>query len=368
MSSTDLVLSSVSRLLGWTYTLAWSLSFYPQLITNYVNGSTVGLSSDFVVLNVLGHTSYLVYNAMLFFSPGVRREYQDRHQGASNVVQLNDVVFSSHATLLALLTFAQWSWYTLRSKAGRRTTRQPAIEVQGRQHISRTTTLVLAALSTVTVVGLGAKGVAIITWLDIANILAAFKLFITIVKYIVSPSTHPDARRKTQRSRKACADIVALGRQPQIKLNAERRSTMGFSIENILLDVTGGTLSLMQLFLDAAIEERHHRPGHRAKNWLANVLGDAGKLGLSVLTLAFDAVLLFQHYYLYRGQSTILTTSNTSADDQATSTDDVENSPSRHNHGTFDHHPPQAAPNTHGTATESTSLLRKKASNTTSTH
>lgn len=122
--------------------------------------------------------------------------------------------------------------------------------------------------------------------------------------------------------------------------------------------MTGGTLSLLQLFLDAAIEERHHPPGHRAKEWLANVLGDSGKLGLSLLTLGFDAVLIFQHYYLYRGQPSLTFLRSREQDQHAESTspDDEE---SARNHGTFSPNPTAAA-NSDAHATESSSLLRTK--------
>ncbi|PWZ02038.1 PQ-loop-domain-containing protein [Testicularia cyperi] len=245
-SQAALLLTSLSRLLGWTYTLAWSLSFYPQVIANYVNSSTVGLSTDFVILNTVGHASYLGYNSLLLFSTKVRKEYRKQHDGHENVAQLNDWVFSLHATLLALVTLAQYLRYRTES-----------------QEPSRTTRLLLAGILTAYVTGAGAKLVRLIRWIDIVSLLATVKLLITVVKYI-----------------------------PQIKLNADRKSTSGFSIENILLDLTGGVLSLGQLFLDAGIQA----------DWSA-VLGDPGKLGLSLLTLGFDAILIVQHYCIYPASS-----------------------------------------------------------------
>lgn len=37
----------ISSVLGYTYFLCWSISFYPQIILNHRNKSTFGLSSDF---------------------------------------------------------------------------------------------------------------------------------------------------------------------------------------------------------------------------------------------------------------------------------------------------------------------------------
>ena len=43
---------------------------------------------------------------------------------------------------------------------------------------------------------------------------------------------------------------------PQAYLNYKRKSTVGWSIVNILLDFTGGTFSIAQLFIDAALQVR----------------------------------------------------------------------------------------------------------------
>lgn len=55
--------------------------------------------------------------------------------------------------------------------------------------------------------------------------------------------------------------------QPQIALNYQRKSTRGFAIAVILLDVAGGLLSFAQLGVDAVI----------VGSWWA-VAGDPGKV------------------------------------------------------------------------------------------
>lgn len=42
-------------------------------------GSVVGLSFDYVVLNFTKQASYLIYNATLFFSPIVQKQYFDKY-------------------------------------------------------------------------------------------------------------------------------------------------------------------------------------------------------------------------------------------------------------------------------------------------
>lgn len=159
------------------------------------------------------------------------------------MVQLNDFIFSAHATLLALITLAQFLRYR-----------------KGDQNVSRTVRLGLAAALTVGVFLSGAKRLKLVGWLDLIAFLAGLKLAVTLTKYL-----------------------------PQIKLNSDRKSTQGFAIENILLDLTGGILSLLQLFVDSVLIQG---------SW-SGVTGDWGKLGLGLLSIGFDGVLVYQHYALY---------------------------------------------------------------------
>lgn len=77
---------------------------------------------------------------------------------------------------------------------------------------------------------------------------------------------------------------------PQIWLNIRRQSTRGLSISQFSLDLTGAVLSLVQLFMDAA----------QGGDWSA-VLANPAKFALGNVTVFFDLVAFFQHYYLYRG-------------------------------------------------------------------
>ncbi|CAH0370168.1 unnamed protein product [Pelagomonas calceolata] len=76
---------------------------------------------------------------------------------------------------------------------------------------------------------------------------------------------------------------------PQLLLNYRRRSTVGWPIDNILLDFTGGALSTLQLILDCANQN----------DW-SGISGDVVKFGLGVTSMVFDVLFLVQHYVLYR--------------------------------------------------------------------
>ena len=75
---------------------------------------------------------------------------------------------------------------------------------------------------------------------------------------------------------------------PQVFLNCQRRSTVGWSIANILLDFTGGSLSVLQLLVD----------GGSTHNW-AGVVGNPVKFGLGFFSMAFDMIFMVQHYLLF---------------------------------------------------------------------
>ncbi|KAK4781720.1 hypothetical protein SAY86_015822 [Trapa natans] len=70
--------------------------------------SVVGLNFDFVILNLTKHSSYLIYNATLYFSAAVQRQYFEKYGfGQMIPVAANDVAFSIHAVLLTAITLFQ---------------------------------------------------------------------------------------------------------------------------------------------------------------------------------------------------------------------------------------------------------------------
>merc|ERR1711871_1913341 len=69
----------LSSTIGWTYFMAWSCSFYPQVYLNWTRKSVVGLSFDFEVYNLLGFVCYFVFNACFYWNAEVQREYKAAH-------------------------------------------------------------------------------------------------------------------------------------------------------------------------------------------------------------------------------------------------------------------------------------------------
>ena len=81
---------------------------------------------------------------------------------------------------------------------------------------------------------------------------------------------------------------------PQVWTNYRRKSTVGWSIGQILLDVVGGVLSIAQLVIDSSLQG----------DW-SGILGNPVKFGLGNVSMFFDAIFMVQHYILYKGNGKI---------------------------------------------------------------
>ena len=90
----------VDQSIGWLYFFLWSVSFYPQVIMNFRRKSVVGFGFDYLGYDYVGFTAFSLYNCLLFWSPAVFNLYLDNYPGASNPIQLNDVLFCLHAVLI----------------------------------------------------------------------------------------------------------------------------------------------------------------------------------------------------------------------------------------------------------------------------
>ncbi|OWR49159.1 cystinosin protein, partial [Danaus plexippus plexippus] len=233
----------ISYIMGWIYFLAWSVSFYPQIYINFKRKSVVGLNFDFLALNIMGFAMYSLFNCGLYFSKDIQSEYFSRHPRSLNPVQLNDVFFSLHASFATLITITQCFLYEREN-----------------QRVSVTGRCVLGGMAGVALVSASVAGAGKLAWLDFLNYCSYIKLCITLIKYV-----------------------------PQAYMNYKRKSTVGWSIGNIFLDFVGGSLSVLQMTLNA----------YNYNDWVS-FFGDATKFGLGLFSLVFDIFFILQHYVFYR--------------------------------------------------------------------
>ncbi|XP_012288553.1 cystinosin homolog isoform X2 [Orussus abietinus] len=233
----------ISAVVGWIYFLAWSVSFYPQIYSNYKRKSVVGLNFDYLSLNLVGFIMYALFNCGLYWIPAIEQEYFSRYPKGLNPVQINDIFFALHAVFATLITIVQCFIYEI-----------------GTQRVSTTARIIHAICMCFVFVTIILAFVHVIAWLDFLYGCSYIKLAITLIKYV-----------------------------PQAFYNYKRQSTVGWSIGNIFLDFTGGILSMLQMILNA----------YNYDDW-ESIFGDPTKFGLGFFSVAFDIFFLIQHYVLYR--------------------------------------------------------------------
>mmetsp|Transcript_7835 Transcript_7835/g.8968 ORF Transcript_7835/g.8968 Transcript_7835/m.8968 type:complete len:294 (+) Transcript_7835:1-882(+) len=238
-------LEITSLAFGWIYFIAWSISFYPQGILNWQKKSVAGFSIEFAILNVSGFFFYALYSVGGYF-------YQFLGTGD---VQLNDLVFALHAFFISSAHLTQVFIYD-----------------RGEQHKFKSWTIYLLVILwtiVLTIFGLeGLAGIHIPFNFNAFRMSGYGKAIITLVKFC-----------------------------PQVYLNYKRKSTVGWSIFNIMCDFTGGVFSILQEFIDYV---------HKGKTTgLWDFFGrednsfNLVKFSLGVISIVFDLTFMFQHFYLY---------------------------------------------------------------------
>ena len=94
---------------------------------------------------------------------------------------------------------------------------------------------------------------------------------------------------------------------PQVLANYRNKSTRGWSIWQILLDLAGGVLSIAQQGLDSYLQ----------RDW-SGVTGNPVKFILGNVSMAYDAVFVAQHYVIYRGAGDAAADADAGADARET--------------------------------------------------
>ena len=238
----------ISKILGWSYFIAWSISFYGQVIENYRRGKVKGLNFDFEIYNFVGFSSYLIYTI---------RGYIDENLGTGKV-QPEDIGFAGHALLLTIITICQYFYY--------RDSEDKEQKVN---------------LFTINILSVMIWGAFLLILLE--SILNYYDPHVKKgAKYVFNSLIYLGW----------CKVIISLIKYiPQVYSNYKRKSTIGWNIHNILLDFTGGILSFIQNIIDY-------------ENFSLNREGESGtlniaKFAISFVAIFFDIVFMTQHYCLY---------------------------------------------------------------------
>ncbi|KAK3308954.1 uncharacterized protein B0T15DRAFT_123987 [Chaetomium strumarium] len=254
-------LEFLSALFGVTYFAAWSVSFYPQAILNFRRKTTSGTTVDFPLVNTLGFAAYLVSTAAFYYSPLIRAQYAARYKGLTPTVQFNDVAFAAHGLLLCIVTTSQYfysrAWGFTPSFGNRPSRFILGVFFGCVVGVGAVISIVLASTERDST----REAVSSWVWLDAIYAISYVKLIITIIKYT-----------------------------PQVMFNYRNRSTRGWSIMAILLDFSGGILSIAQQSIDSYLQ----------RDW-SGITGNPVKFALGNVSMFYDLIFMTQHYVLYRG-------------------------------------------------------------------
>ncbi|XP_058812514.1 cystinosin homolog [Topomyia yanbarensis] len=233
----------ISLLIGWAYAICWSVGDYPQIILNHRKKSVIGLSFDFLYMNVVGNLCYATFNAFMYWNGYVEQEYFNRHPFGLNPVIGNDVGYAMHALFATGVTLLQCYLF----------------DNGGNSISSAAKAIILTYVGTILVSAVSVS-FGLFHWLDFLYVLSYIKLSTNLIKYF-----------------------------PQVYINYKRQSTEGFAIMNRLLDLAGGLLSIVQMVINA----------WNFDDW-PSIFGSPVKFALGFVSIFFDLVFIIQHFYLYK--------------------------------------------------------------------
>jgi LCT (Lysosomal Cystine Transporter) family transporter len=162
--------------------------------------------------------------------------------------QYNDIAFALFGLVSCLLTALQCCIYE-----------------RGNQTVAKWARIVIALIVVWISLGAALAGANTIQPYIYVKTLGYVKVFISCVKYV-----------------------------PQAYLNYCRKATTGWSIGNVLLDFTGGILSILQMVVDA-LRIAPNAPITLDGSDFANV----PKMLLGLESIFFDVLFMAQHYLLY---------------------------------------------------------------------
>lgn len=206
------------------------------------------MSFEYLAYNVTGFTFYFIFSVATFV-------VQHHFPNQAISVDPNDIAFAAHAVLLTIITGTQIFIY---ERKGQGFSVFHALFV-GAIWVLALYSLALGAGGILPWYALDQDGAYKYTFLEF---LGYCKLVISFIKYL-----------------------------PQAYLNFRRGSTVGWPIQNVLLDLTGGTGSFLQQFIDA----------YNHDNW-GIFTSNIPKLVLAIESVCFDLLFIFQHFFLYKGQ------------------------------------------------------------------
>lgn len=244
-----------SAFLGWVYLFCWSFCNLPQFLLIQKRRSVAGFSITFQVLNMIGFLWYFIYMLYGYI-------YQSNHPNVTKSIVWQDFAWCG-ATLIVVYGIA--------------------IQCVVYRH---TITEKIHPFYQISIISIFA--------ITFYNLLLVFLGLLPIFSTGSSPNGSADAYSFMHFLGYVKSYISFIKYTPQIFLNCKNQSTTGFSILQIILDVTGAVTSFGQSLLNAYIN-----PHSDGTPDFDTVIGNIPKLLLSLESVFFCTILLIQHYWIY---------------------------------------------------------------------
>lgn len=249
--------------LGLIYVWAWSVSMYPPIITNWKQRSSTAVSKDFALLNTTGYFYLLISLTLQLYLwlPAPELSGKDGGQPVDTRPKVTqfDFWYCLHGFVMNIVLVSQVIYG---KKLWKFKADNHQLRMRPYYHKFWIISLVVFAMLTVRFgYQTFSQGWDNQRTLSYCNSLFILKISMSLIKNI-----------------------------PQAFHNYERKSLKGFAIQSVMLDITGGVASLLQLASQISNDQ-----GLNARTLAANF----GKIGLALVTLVFDFIYVSQ-WLIYR--------------------------------------------------------------------
>ncbi|XP_072019471.1 cystinosin homolog isoform X1 [Amphiura filiformis] len=242
------MLGLLTGVFRWFYEFCFVIHLLPQFYLNYQRKSVVGLSFDYLLLSLITFFTFATFNIGSYASTDVREAdlNSDPQAPGVDLINLADVLNSVTNLVVICAICAQCYRYE-----------------KGDQHVSIIAKVLLViikfaiALFFIIMLASQFKAISFVTFIDIMGYL---KLLLSFSKYI-----------------------------PQVHMNYERKSTEGWSIAVVILDLLCGALTVSGMFIVA------FNYGH----WISFIHSPT-RLGIALFSIIFSTIFIIQHYVIYR--------------------------------------------------------------------
>jgi len=237
------------------------VSFYPQVHLNYTRKKTAGLSYDYQAYNFTGFLFYSIYCICTYINYNATNS-----NNSNNPVAPNDIAFAVHAFLITCVIIGQIVYY---HKKNEKFSHSATVSKFAILFLFLAWSFAIYNVCLSILYQIDGDGLPWFGNYSTVSYLGYVKAAISIIKYV-----------------------------PQAYMNWHDQSTTGWSIGNVSLDFTGGTLSLLQQCLSA----------YNTNDW-GFITGNIPKFLLAVESLIFDTLFFIQHFILYgynKNRETIL--------------------------------------------------------------